>query len=255
MSHDATLPSDVTRALPDASKDATALAPGHAAAPSLAVLAIDIGGSHVKIRTQAEQEERRVESGPTMTEAEMVAAVKSLAKGWHYDVVSIGYPGPVGNNRPLRDPAHLGPGWAGHDFEQSFGHPVKLVNDALMQAIGSYRGGRMLFLGLGTGLGTALIIEGVCHPLEAGHLPYRKGKSFEEYVSEAAREARGKHKWRASVADVAQRLDAAFLPDEVVIGGGNVEHLKHMPPRCRRGDNALAFLGGFRIWTEPSLVL
>ncbi|WP_078058343.1 ROK family protein [Rhizobium rhizosphaerae] len=220
-----------------------------------AVLAIDIGGSHVKIRTQAVEEERRVESGPTMTAAEMVAAVKSLADGWHYDVVSIGYPGPVHDNRPSRDPAHLGPGWAGHDFAQSFGRPVKVVNDALMQAIGSYRGGRMLFLGLGTGLGMALILEGVCHPLEAGHLPYRKGRSFEDYVSEAAREARGKKKWRDAVADVAQRLDAAFLPDEVVIGGGNVEHLKTLPPRCRRGDNALAFLGGFRLWTEPKLVL
>jgi hypothetical protein len=148
------------------------------------VLAIDIGGSHVKMLTSDRGEERRVDSGPTMTALQMVEAVKTLADGMAYDVISIGYPGPVKDNMPLRDPAHLGPGWAGHDFSDSFGKPAKVVNDALMQAIGSYEGGRMLFLGLGTGLGTAMIVENVTHPLAIGHLPYKKGLSFEDYVGE-----------------------------------------------------------------------
>lgn len=217
------------------------------------VLSIDVGGSHVKIRTSIEDEERRVESGAAMTAVQMVAAVKSLAEGWSYDVVSIGYPGPVGDNRPLRDPVHLGVGWAGRDFVEAFGKPTKVVNDALMQAIGSYEGGCMLFLGLGTGLGTAMIIENVCHPMEAGHLPYKNDKTFEDYVGEPALEKRGKKKWRKAVFAVTERLSAALLPDYVVIGGGNVEHLHDLPPNARRGDNTRAFIGGFRIWKDAAL--
>jgi len=217
------------------------------------VLSIDVGGSHVKIRTSVEDEERRVESGAAMTAVQMVEAVKSLAEGWSYDVVSIGYPGPVADNRPLKDPMHLGAGWAGHDFAQALGKPAKVVNDALMQAIGSYEGGRMLFLGLGTGLGTAMIIENVCHAMEVGHLPYKNGKTFEDHVGEPALEKRGKKKWRKAVFAVTERLRAALLPGYIVIGGGNVDHLHDLPPNCLRGDNTRAFTGGFRIWKDPSL--
>ncbi len=213
------------------------------------VLAVDIGGSHIKILTNAPGAElRRVESGPKMSANQMVDAVKALATGLHYDAVSIGYPGPTRANRALLEPAHLGGGWLGKDFATRFGKPVKLVNDALMQAIGSCDGGRMLFLGLGTGLGAALILENVAHPLEIAHLPYRKGRSFEDYVGDAGRVRRGKKKWHASVLDVVERLQAAMLPDYIVIGGGNVERLDDLPKNCRRGTNLHAFEGGFRLW-------
>jgi polyphosphate glucokinase len=229
--------------------------PEQEAAEQKIVLSIDIGGSHVKILTSAGGEERRVVSGPAMTAQQMVEAVKVLAKGLAYDVIAMGYPGPISDNKPTKDPAHLGPGWAGHDFTASFGKPVKVVNDALMQAIGSYQGGRMLFLGLGTGLGTAMITENVAHPLELGHLPYRNGKTFEDYVGEPALEARGKKKWRKSVLDVVERLNAAMLPGYIVIGGGNVEKLDELPPNCLRGDNTRAFNGGFRLWQDKNLIV
>lgn len=219
------------------------------------VLAVDVGGSHVKILTSNGGTEAKAVSGPHMTAMQMIDTAKTLAAGLHYDVVSIGYPGPVRDNRPVADPAHLGPGWAGHDFSASFGKPVKLVNDALMQAIGSYEGGRMLFLGLGTGLGSALILENVAHPVELGHLPYKKGKSFEDYVGEGGFEERGKRKWAKSIFDVVERLRAAMLPDYVVIGGGNVARLKELPPDCRRGENTHAFDGGFRLWHDERLVV
>ncbi|WLS06186.1 ROK family protein [Shinella oryzae] len=219
------------------------------------VLSIDVGGSHVKIMTSTHVEERRVESGPAMSAAQMVDAVRDLARGWSYDVISIGYPGPVRENKPSRDPAHLASGWVGYDFSDHFGKPVKVVNDALMQAIGSYEGGRMLFLGLGTGLGTAMILDNVCHPLEVGHLPFRKGGSFEDYVGEPALEKRGKKKWRKAVAAVTECLNAALLPDYIVIGGGNVAHLSDLPGNSVRGDNTRAFAGGFRIWKDPQLRL
>jgi polyphosphate glucokinase len=213
------------------------------------VLSIDIGGSHVKILTSAvDAKELKADSGPSMTAQQMIDAVKSLTKGLDYDLVSIGYPGPVRDNKPVREPVNLGPGWVGHDFSASFGKPAKLVNDALMQAIGSYEGKRMLFLGLGTGLGAAMVLDNVAHPLELAHLPYRKGLSFEEYIGEAGLERRGKKKWRATVFDVAERLQAAMQPDYIVIGGGNVEKLDELPKNCRRGDNIHAFDGGFRLW-------
>lgn len=219
------------------------------------VLSVDVGGSHVKILTNnPDDEPRRVKSGSSMTADKMVEAIQEMAEGLHYDVISIGYPGPVRDGTILQDPFNLGEGWTGYDFSKRFGKPVKVVNDALMQAIGSYEGGRMLFLGLGTGLGTALILDHVAHPLEIAHLPYRHKKSIEDYVGERGLDRRGKKKWRKSVYDAAERLKAALLPDYIVIGGGNVDHLHDLPQGCRRGDNALAFEGGFRLWDTRFLV-
>ncbi|WP_421759014.1 ROK family protein [Devosia sp.] len=217
------------------------------------ILAIDVGGSHVKIRSSAGGDERRIDSGPTMTAAAMADAVEKLADGLAYERISIGYPGPVVHNRILADPHNLGAGWVGFDFAARFGKPVKLFNDALMQAIGSYDGGRMLFLGLGTGLGAAMIVDKVAQPMEIAHLPYRKGRTFEDYLGEASLEKRGLAKWRKHVFEVTAMLVAALEPDYVVIGGGNVEHLNQLPPKARRGDNAYAFDGGFRLWTDPEL--
>ncbi|RVA44765.1 ROK family protein [Mesorhizobium sp. M7A.F.Ca.US.001.01.1.1] len=219
------------------------------------VLTIDIGGSHVKILTSAGGAERRADSGPGLTPQQMIDTVEKLAEGLSYDVVSMGYPGPVNHNRPLADPANLGKGWAGFDFAGAFGKPVKVVNDALMQAIGSYEGGRMLFLGLGTGLGAAMIADNVAQPMELAHLPYKKGKSFEDYVGERGLEKRGKKKWRKYVFDVVDRLRAAMQPDYVVIGGGNVDKLDELPADSRRGDNTRAFEGGFRLWRDKALIV
>ena len=222
------------------------------APPAPKVLAIDVGGSHVKILATGQEERRRVESGPTMTAAQMTQAVIDLAQGWTFDRVSIGYPGPVLHNKPVLEPAHLGEGWCGFDFAAAFGKPVKIVNDALMQAIGSYEGGRMLFLGLGTGLGTALILDNVAQPMELAHMPYKK-RTFEEYVGDAGRKRLGKKKWRAEVFNVVERLQAALQPDYIVLGGGNVKKLDELPPKCRRGDNENAFAGGFRLWDKNAV--
>ena len=219
------------------------------------VLTIDIGGSHVKILTSAGGEERRDDSGPDLTPQQMIDKVQKLAEGLSYDVISMGYPGPVRHNKPVLDPKNLGKGWAGFDFAAQFGKPVKLVNDALMQAIGSYEGGRMLFLGLGTGLGAAMIADHVGLPMELAHLPYKKTKSFEDYVGERGLERRGKKKWRESVFDVVNRLRAALQPDYVVIGGGNVDKLNELPADSRRGDNTRAFEGGFRLWRDKALIV
>ena len=219
------------------------------------VLSIDIGGSHVKILTSAGGAERRDDSGPGLTPQQLIDKVKKLAEGLSYDVISMGYPGPVRHNKPVLDPKNLGKGWAGFDFAAQFGKPVKLVNDALMQAIGSYEGGRMLFLGLGTGLGAAMIADHVGLPMELAHLPYKKTKSFEDYVGERGLERRGKKKWRESVFDVVNRLRAALQPDYVVIGGGNVDKLNELPADSRRGDNTRAFEGGFRLWRDKALIV
>ena len=219
------------------------------------VLAIDVGGSHVKILASGHppEEARRVESGPHLGPRETVAAVRELARGWAFEAVSIGVPGPVKNGRPTREPWNLGPGWVGYDFEAAFALPTRVVNDAAMQALGSHAGGSMLFLGLGTGLGSALVVGDLLAPLELAHLPYRKGRSYEDYVGDAGLERRGRRKWRRSVSDVCRLFGGAFLVDEIVLGGGNVRLLKELPERCRRGDNANAFDGGFRLWqTEPS---
>ncbi len=215
------------------------------------VLAVDVGGTHVKILATGETEKREFESGPTLTARQMVARVKRLARGWRYEAVSIGYPGPVVHDRVMAEPHNLGAGWVGFDFARAFGCPVRVVNDAAMQALGSYRGGRMLFLGLGTGLGTALIVDGLVEPMEIGHLPYLK-HTYEDYVSDRALDRMGKKKWRKHVADVVKRLATALEPDDVVIGGGNVRHLKTLPPHCRAGDNANAFKGGFALWEKAA---
>lgn len=213
------------------------------------VLVVDIGGSHVKLRATSQGTARKFDSGPTLTPKMMVAGVHKLTRGWQYDVVSIGYPGPVLHGRPVQEPHNLARGWVGFDYEAAFGRPVKIVNDAAMQALGSYEGGRMLFLGLGTGLGSTLIVEGIVHPLELGHLPYRNG-TFEDYVGLRGLQKRGKKKWRRTVDDVVTHLAAAMQPDTVVIGGGNVKKLKTLPPGCRTGLNANAFRGGFRLWSH-----
>jgi polyphosphate glucokinase len=189
------------------------------------VLVIDVGGTKVKILATGRDTPRKFPSGPDLTAAQMVAGVVQAAAGWEYEVVSVGYPGPVLRGRPVSDPVNLGPGWVGFDFEAAFGRPVKLVNDAAMQALGSYDGGRMLFLGLGTGLGTALIVDGEIEPMELGHLPYRKA-TFEDYVGIRGLNRLGKKKWRRAVADVVARLTAAVEPDYVVLGGGNVNKQK-----------------------------
>jgi polyphosphate glucokinase len=213
------------------------------------VLAVDVGGSHVKVLASNEQEKRRFDSGPKLTAEQMVEGVLRIADGWSWDVVSVGIPAPVRRDNLISEPVNLGKGWVGFDYQGAFGKPTRVVNDAAMQAIGSYEGGRMLFLGLGTGLGTTLITDGVVDPLELGHLPFRK-KTFEDYVSESALAKNGKKQWRAAVLEVIEHLSAAMEPDYVVIGGGGVAELKELPPNCRRGSNENAFVGGFRLWTE-----
>jgi len=211
-------------------------------------LAIDIGGTHVKIRIPSDPEKRRFDSGPTLTPRQMVDGVRKLAAGWSFDSVSIGLPAPIRNDRPVTEPANLGPGWLGFDYDTDFGVPVKVINDAAMQAVGSYNGGRMLFLGLGTGLGSCLIVNHDIMPLELAHLPYRKGRTFEDYIGVHGLESMGKKRWRRHVATICSMLFAALLPDEIVIGGGNMTDLKTMPEHCRAGNNANAFEGGFRLW-------
>ena len=217
------------------------------------VLVIDVGGTSVKILATGQSESRSFRSGPKLTPRRMVSGVKKLAANWTYDVVSIGYPGPVLGGRPAAEPINLGRGWVAFDFARAFGRPVKVINDAAMQALGSYKGGRMLFLGLGTGLGTALIVEGMVKPMELGHLPYKK-RTYEDYVGRAGLERNGKRKWRRHVADVVERLIAALRPDETVLGGGNVNNLDGLPRRCRAGENANAFRGGFRLWAGTDVL-
>jgi polyphosphate glucokinase len=212
-------------------------------------LVVDVGGTSVKILATGQNEHRSFPSGPTLTPRRMVSGVKKLAWDWTYAVVSIGYPGPVLHGRPIVEPHNLGRGWVGFDFAAAFGRPVKIVNDAAMQAVGSYSGGKMLFLGLGTGLGTTMIVDGIVEPMELGHLPYKKG-TYEDYLGRAGLERYGKKKWRRNVADVVGRLIAALEPDETVIGGGNVKKLDALPPQSRAGDNDNAFRGGFRLWGE-----
>jgi polyphosphate glucokinase len=211
------------------------------------VLAVDVGGTHVKALASTESEPRRFASGQKLEPGRMVERVLELAAGWRWDVVSVGIPTPVRGGKPIAEPVNLGKGWVGFDYEGAFGKPTKVVNDAVMQALGSYEDGRMLFLGLGTGLGSALVVDGIVEPLELGHLPFRK-KTFEDYVSAAALEKHGKKVWRKAVLEVVDRLAAATEPDYVVIGGGGADELDELPPKVRLGDNGLAFVGGFRLW-------
>jgi polyphosphate glucokinase len=212
------------------------------------ILAIDVGGTHIKVLATGRRTPVEIPSGPKMTAKEMVRKVRQETIGWRYSVVSIGYPGPVLHGKPVTEPANLGGGWVGFDFAKAFGHPVRVINDAAMQALGSYKAGRMLFLGLGTGLGSALIVDGVLEPMELAHLPYKKGDTYEDRVGEAALKRLGKKKWRREVADVVTRLRAALEADDVVVGGGNAKLLHALPKGVRLGSNANAFLGGYRLW-------
>jgi polyphosphate glucokinase len=216
--------------------------------PQRRVLAIDIGGSHVKMRVSGHRDSRQFESGPTLTPRKMVARVLKLTGDLKYDVVSIGYPGVIVHGKIVTEPHNLARGWVGFDFRRAFGRPTRLMNDAAMQALGSYEGGRMLFLGLGTGLGSALIVDGAIAPMELAHLPYKNGRSYEDYVGERALLKRGSKKWRRDVADVISQLSVALEADYVVIGGGNARKLKKLPKNARLGNNDFAFLGGFRSW-------
>lgn len=212
------------------------------------VLVIDVGGSHVKVLATGRKAPLKIPSGPTLTPGAMVRRVKKAVAGWRYDAVSIGYPGVVLHGKPVSEPQNLGGGWVGFNFRRAFGCPVMVINDAAMQALGSYKGGRMLFLGLGTGLGSALIVDGVLEPMELAHLPYKKGRTYEDYVGEAGLRRLGKKKWRRHVADVVARLTGALEADDVVIGGGNAKNLDVVPRGARLGTNANAFIGGFRLW-------
>jgi polyphosphate glucokinase len=214
------------------------------------ILVIDVGGTSIKLLATGWTEMRRLPSGRAMTAAAMVREVKKAVGEWDCDAVSIGYPGPVIHGRPLRDPHNLAPGWVHFDFEKAFGCPVKIVNDAAMQALGSYKRGRMLFLGLGTGLGSAMIVDGLLEPMELAHLPYQHGKTFEDYVGIRGLERLGRKKWQEHVLKIVQQLRDALQAEEVVLGGGNAKKLKTLPPHSRLGENANAFVGGFRIWEE-----
>jgi polyphosphate glucokinase len=216
------------------------------------VLVIDIGGTHVKALANGQDVHREFDSGPDLTPKRLVSGVRKLVADWKYDAISIGYPGPVLRNRPVSEPWNLGKGWAGFDFEAAFKCPTKVVNDAAMQALGSYHGGRMLFLGLGTGLGSAMIMDGIIEPMELGHLPYKKA-TFEDYVGIRGLTKYGTKKWRSFVADMVKRLVAALEPDDVVLGGGNVNQLEKLPSGSRAGDNNNAFLGGFRLWEKSKV--
>jgi polyphosphate glucokinase len=211
------------------------------------VLVVDIGGTNVKILATGQAEPRKFPSGPKMTPQQMVSGVKEVAAGWSYDVLSIGYPGRVQHGKVVAEPKNLAPGWIGFDFETAFDCPVKLINDAAMQALGSYQGGTLLFLGLGTGLGSALVVEGTVVPLEWGHLSYRR-RTYEDHVGDRGLKRLGKRKWAQHVAYGVGRLVEAVHPDDVVLGGGNAKKLGKLPPGCRLGSNANAFLGGFRLW-------
>ena len=213
------------------------------------VLVIDVGGTHVKILATGQKTKREVDSGKKMTAERMCKWVKQATSDWTYDVVAIGYPGPVIHGRPVREPYNLGKGWVAFDYAKALGCPVKIVNDATMQAIGSYQGGRMLFLGLGTGLGSAMIVEGAVEPMELAHLPYKNGKTYEDYLGLRGLERMGRKKWCHYVTRIVEELRDALNADYVVLGGGNSGKVKKLPPKTRLGKNENAFLGGFRLWS------
>jgi polyphosphate glucokinase len=219
-------------------------------AKSPKVLVIDVGGTNIKLLATGQNEPRRYPSGPSMTPQKMVRLVKKSVSDWKFDYISLGYPGPIINGHPLREPHNLGRGWVGFNFQKAFGCPVKILNDAAMQAVGSYEGGRMLFLGLGTGLGSAMIVDGILQPMELAHLGYKNGKSYEDYLGLRGFERMGKKKWRRYVAKIAKSLKMALDADYVVLGGGNSKKLKKLPPGARLGNNENAFLGGFRMWQK-----
>ena len=212
------------------------------------VLVVDVGGTSIKLLATGRRTPLKIPSGTKLTAARMVELVRAATADWKYSAISVGYPGPVRRGQPAREPKNLARGWVGFNFRRAFRRPVKVINDAAMQALGSYRGGRMLFLGLGTGLGTALIVDGVLAPMELAHLPYKKGRTYEQYLGKAALERMGLTKWRRHVAEITRRLARALEVDDVVIGGGNAKHLGPMPRGVRRGRNERAFDGGYRLW-------
>ena len=217
---------------------------------SRTVLVVDVGGTNVKMLATGQKEPRKYPSGPTMTPQKMVRIVKEGTRDWKYDCVSLGYPGPIINGHPLREPHTLGRGWVGFDFGKAFGRPLRIINDAAMQALGSYKGGRMLFLGLGTGLGSAMIVNGTLEPMELAHLIYKHDKTYEDYLGLRGLERAGKKKWRQHVAKITKKLKVALGADYVVLGGGNSKKLKELPPGARLGDNLNAFVGGMRMWEQ-----
>jgi polyphosphate glucokinase len=216
------------------------------------VLVIDVGGTNIKLLASGQTEPLKIPSGPTLTPVKMVLTVKKAVRGWRFDCITLGYPGPIINGHPLREPHNLASGWVGFDFSKAFGCPVRMINDAAMQALGSYQGGRMLFLGLGTGLGSAMIVDGVLEPMEIAHLAYKQGKTYEDYLGLRGLERMGKKKWRRYVAKISKKLKAALGADYVVLGGGNCKKLKEPPAEARLGSNENAFLGGFRVWEKPT---
>ena len=218
------------------------------------ILVIDVGGTNVKLLASGQRQPRKFPSGPQLTPEQMVEGVLEATKDWDYDVITMGYPGPVMKNKLVLEPANLGPGWVDFDFEAAFGKPVKIINDAAMQALGSYESGRMLFIGLGTGMGSALVIDGLVAPLELAHLPYKKA-TFEDYLGRRGLERLGKRKWQQAVEDAVARLQAAMVADSVVLGGGNAKKLKRLPPGAKLGDNINAFRGGFRLWEDKNIRL
>lgn len=217
------------------------------------ILVIDVGGGAVKILASGETVQRKIPSGPEMTAAQMVDAVIEHAQGWHYDAVSLGYPGAVRHGQPALEPNNLGPGWVGYDFEKAFARPVKIINDAALQAVGGYDGGTMLFLGLGTGLGTAMVVDHVVAQMELSQLPYKDGMTYGDFLASRGLERLGLRQWRQEVATVVPLLRAALVADYVVLGGGNVRQLEELPPSARLGSNLNAFIGGFRLWEDPRI--
>jgi polyphosphate glucokinase len=214
------------------------------------ILVLDVGGTNIKVQATGQKQPRKIPSGPDMTAKDMVRDVKAATRDWKYDRVSIGYPGPVTAGHPVREPVNLGGGWVGFNYKRALGCPVRIVNDAAMQALGSYHGGRMLFLGLGTGLGSAMIVDGILEPMELAHLPYKHGKTYEEYLGLKGLKRLGKKKWRKEVFKITEKLIAALQADYVVLGGGNAKKLKKLPPGARMGRNENAILGGFRLWAK-----
>lgn len=216
--------------------------------PPKKILVIDVGGTHIKFLATGHRTERKFDSGPTLTARQMAAGVIDRTRDWSYDAVSIGYPGPVVHGKPMREPFNLGGGWVGFNYSRAFGCPVRILNDAAMQALGSYRGGRMLFLGLGTGLGSAMIVDGVLQPMELAHLPWRKGKTYEDYLGIRGLRKYGRKRWQRRVEEVVEELRAALEADYVVLGGGNIHKLTRLPKGALAGDNRNAIRGGYRLW-------
>jgi len=217
------------------------------------ILAVDVGGQHVKVLVSSQTEPRHIDSGPDLNAATMVKGVRQLTSDWQYDVVSLGYPGQVVHNMPAHEPVNLGPGWIGFDYAAAFERPTRVINDAAMQALGSYEGGRMLFLGVGTGLGSAMIVDGQLEPMELGHLPYKKGRTYEDYIGLRGLQRLGKKRWREEVYTVIDVFRKALQPGYIVLGGGNAKLIRTLPADVHRGDNHNAFTGGFRLWDQKGI--